>query len=235
MLVFWEKVTKKRRSAMNSIPAKRSSSTHVWIPIGAGLFLVALAVSAAAVPQLRLLHLLQALIYVAVVTLARRNSVFALGTGFTIAVARNCLEFFGPQLIQASAVLFWTFLHTGQVRHDETMMVTVGGIGHLVLIFACPTALFNQTTDTRKWWRFLDCCASAVVATKRTIIQAVFMSQLHLIFAAQVIRRLADKTYRVIDGKLNCELKLESNRRKGKVATSRDSAVSRALDTPKRC
>jgi hypothetical protein len=61
------------------------------------------------------------------------------------------------------------------------------------------------------------------------------MSQLHLIFAAQVIRRLADKTYRVIDGKLNCELKLESNRRKGKVATSRDSAVSRALDTPKRC
>ena len=187
MLVFWEKVTKKRRSAMNSIPAKRSSSTHVWIPIGAGLFLVALAVSAVAVPQLRLLHLLQALIYVAVVTLARRNSVFALGTGFTIAVARNCLEFFGPQLIQASAVLFWTFLHTGQVRHDETMMVTVGGIGHLVLIFACPTALFNQTTDTRKWWRFLDCCASAVVATKRTIIQAVFMSQLHLIFGSRAV------------------------------------------------
>jgi hypothetical protein len=81
---------------MNSIPTKRSSPTHVWIPIGAGLFLVALAVSAAAVPQLRLLHLLQAFIYVAIVILARRNNVFALGAGFTIAVAWNCLEFFGP-------------------------------------------------------------------------------------------------------------------------------------------
>ena len=81
---------------MNNIPAKRSSSTHVWIPIGASLFLVALALSAAAVPQLRLLHILQALIYVAIVILARRNNVFALGAGFTIAVAWNCLEFFGP-------------------------------------------------------------------------------------------------------------------------------------------
>jgi len=140
---------------MNSIPAKRSSSTDVWIPIGAGLFLVALAVSAVAVPQLRLLHLLQAFIYVAVVILARRNNVFALGAGFTIAVAWNCLEFFGPHLIQAGAVLFWTFLHTGQVRHVETMMVPLGGIGHLILIFACLAALFNQTTDTKKWWKFL--------------------------------------------------------------------------------
>jgi hypothetical protein len=140
---------------MNSTPAKRSSSTHVWIPIGAGLFLVALAVSAVAVPQLRLLHLLQAFIYVAVVILARRNNVFALGAGFTIAVAWNCLEFFGPHLIQAGAVLFWSFLHTGQVGHVETMMVPLGGIGHLILIFACLAALFNQTTDTKKWWKFL--------------------------------------------------------------------------------
>lgn len=141
-------------STMNSIPAKRSSSTHVWIPIGAGLFLVALAVSAAAVPQLRLLHLLQAFIYVAIVILARRNNVFALGAGFTIGVAWNCLEFFGPQLMQAGAVLLWTFLHTGQVRHVETMMVPLGGIGHLILIFASLTALFKQT-GTRKWWKFL--------------------------------------------------------------------------------
>jgi len=140
---------------MNNIPAKRSSSTHVWIPIGAGLFLVALGVSAAAVPQLRLLHILQALIYVAIVILARRNNVFALGAGFTIAVVWNCLEFFGPRLIQAGAVLLWTFLHTGQVRHVDTMMVPLAAIGHLILIFACLTALFNQTTSKRKWWKFL--------------------------------------------------------------------------------
>jgi hypothetical protein len=140
---------------MNDIPAKGPSSTHIWIPIGAGLFVVALAGSAAAVPQLRLLHLLQAFVYVAVAILARRNNVFALGAGFTIAVTWNCLEFFGPHNIQKGAVLFWTFLHTGQVRNVDTMMVLLGGIGHFILIFACLTALFNQTSATKKWWRFL--------------------------------------------------------------------------------
>src|ERR1700728_3717865 len=109
-------------STMNSIPAKRSSSTHVWIPIGAGLFLVALAVSAVAVPELRPLHFLQALIYVAVAILARRSNVFAFGAGFTIAVAWNCLEFFGPHLMKAGAVLLWTFLHTG-LRPQRILLV----------------------------------------------------------------------------------------------------------------
>jgi hypothetical protein len=140
---------------MNSTPVKRSSSTRVWIPIGAGLFLVALAVSAVAVPQLRRLHLLQAFIYIAIVILARRNNVYALGAGFTIAAAWNCLEFFGPHLIQTGAVLLWSFLHTGQVQRVETMMVPFGAIGHLILIFACLVALFNHTTDTKKWWKFL--------------------------------------------------------------------------------
>ena len=77
---------------MNDGSVNQSSATRVWILIGAGLFLVALAVSAVAVPELRPLHFLQALIYVAVVILARRNNAFALGAGFTIAVAWNCLE-----------------------------------------------------------------------------------------------------------------------------------------------
>jgi hypothetical protein len=145
----------KEQSAINPHPQNLSSSTRLWIPIGAGLFLVALAVSAIAVPELSPLHFLQALIYVAVVILARRNNVFALGAGFTIAVAWNCLEFFGPHLIQTGAVMFWSFLHTGHVQHLETMMVPIGGIGHLILIVACLTALFHQTTSSKTWWRFV--------------------------------------------------------------------------------
>jgi hypothetical protein len=125
----------------------------VWIPIGAALFVLALGVSALVVPQLRLLHLLQAFIYV--VILARRNNVFALGAGFTIAVAWNCLEIFVAHLMQAGAVMFWSFLHTGHVQHLETMMVPLGGIGHFILIIACLAAFFNQTTDNKRWWRLL--------------------------------------------------------------------------------
>jgi hypothetical protein len=140
---------------MNDGSVNQSSATRVWIPIGAALFIVALAVSAVAVPELRPLHFLQALIYVAVAILARRSNVFAFGAGFTIAVAWNCLEFFGPHLMQAGAVMFWSFLHTGQVQHLETMMVPIGGIGHFILMIACLTALFHQTTDTKQWWKFI--------------------------------------------------------------------------------
>ena len=128
--------------------------TRVWIPIGGGLFVVALGVSALAVPQLRLLHLLQAFIYVVVVILARRNNVFAFGAGFTIAVVWNCLEIFGAHLMQAGAVMFWSFLRTGHVEHLETMMVPSAGSGiSFSSLLAWP--LFNQRTDNRKWWRFL--------------------------------------------------------------------------------
>jgi hypothetical protein len=136
-------------------PAAQTLWTRTWIPIGSGLFLVALAVSAIVVPELRLLHFLQALIYVAVVMLARRNSAWGFGAGFTIAAVWNCLETFGSHLMQAGAVMIWSFLHTGQVQHLETMMVPIGGIGHFILIIACVAALSNQRTDHNKWWKFV--------------------------------------------------------------------------------
>lgn len=58
---------------MNSDPINNSSSTRIWIPVGSAIFVLALTVSALVVPQLRLLHVLQALIYVTIVILARRH------------------------------------------------------------------------------------------------------------------------------------------------------------------
>jgi hypothetical protein len=87
--------------------------------------------------------------------LARRNSAWGFGAGFTIAAVWNCLETFGSHLMQAGAVMIWSFLHTGQVQHLETMMVPIGGIGHFILIIACVAALSNQRTDHNKWWKFV--------------------------------------------------------------------------------
>jgi hypothetical protein len=69
---------------MNDSSVNQSSATRVWIPVGAALFLIALTVSAWVAPQLRLLHLLQAFIYVVIVILARRNSMWGFGAGVTI-------------------------------------------------------------------------------------------------------------------------------------------------------
>jgi hypothetical protein len=57
--------------------------------------------------------------------------------------------------MQAGAVMFWSFLRTGQVQHLETMMVPIGGIGHFILIVACAAALLKQRTDNKKWWKFV--------------------------------------------------------------------------------
>lgn len=140
---------------MNSETGVASSWTSVWIPVGAVLFLLALTVSAVVVPQLRLLHFLQALIYVAIVILVRRDSVWGLGAGVTIAVVWNGLNLFLTHLAQAGAIAFLHFLRTGEVRRLDTMMVTLGCIGHFVLIIACLAAFFDRKTDRNKWWKFL--------------------------------------------------------------------------------
>jgi hypothetical protein len=80
----------------------------MWVPIGASLFTVALIVSALVVPQLRLLHLLQAFIYIAIVILARRDSMWGVGARVTIAVVWNSLNLFVTYNMQRGAAVLWT-------------------------------------------------------------------------------------------------------------------------------
>lgn len=146
---------------MNRDSAPWISATRVWIPIGAALFTVALIVSALVVPELRLLHVLQALIYVAVVILARHNSMWGIGAGVAIAVFWNSLNFFVTHNMQKGAVEFWSFLRTGQMGELVPMMVMLGGIGHFVLIIACLAALLDRRIKDKKLWKMV---AGGVVA-----------------------------------------------------------------------
>ncbi|HKD82437.1 MAG TPA: hypothetical protein VKH81_22300 [Candidatus Angelobacter sp.] len=139
---------------MENNEAVAPSWTRVWIPVGAAFFVAALIASAWAVPQLRLLHFLQALIYVAVVILARHNNALGFGAGVMVAVVWNGLNLFVTHLMQAGAVEFWSFLHTGHPQRFDTMMVPLGGIGHFILIVGCLAALFHQPAGKKKWLNF---------------------------------------------------------------------------------
>jgi hypothetical protein len=108
--------------------------------------------SAVVVPQLRLLHSFQALIYVAVILLARRNLALGFGAGITIALAWNRLEWLGPHLIQAGAHELWTFLGTGHLHRADTLIAFIGAIAHIILIVACLAA-FHQLRPGKKEWR----------------------------------------------------------------------------------
>src|SRR5262245_59813075 len=144
---------------MNRDSATWIPATRVWIPIAAALFTVALIVSAVVLPELRLLHVLQALIYVAIVILARRNSMWAIGAGVTIAVVWNGLNLLVTHNMQRGAELLWSFLRTGQMEPGPhpivPMMVLLGGIGHFVLIGACLAALFDRRIDDKKPWKMV--------------------------------------------------------------------------------
>ena len=114
------------------------------------LFIVVLTVSALVVPQLRVLHFLQALIYIAGVILARRDSMWGYGAGVTIAVVWNGVQIFLSHLVQAGAVVFWHFVSTREVQRLDTMMVLLGCIGHFILIFACLVASIENRATHRK-------------------------------------------------------------------------------------
>src|SRR5687768_9800812 len=94
------------RHTMNGDSATRLSATRVWIPIGTTLFVLALIGSALILPELRLLHLLQAFIYVAVVILARNNSMWGASAGIAIAVFWNGLNLFVTHNMQKGAAAF---------------------------------------------------------------------------------------------------------------------------------
>jgi hypothetical protein len=136
--------------------------TQVWVYIGAALFLLALLLSAVLVSDLRILHSLQALIYVAVIVLARRNSAWGYGAGFSIAILWNAMGLFITHLIQTGAIAFWLLLRTGHAEQLVPMTVALGGIGHFILIFATILATSRLNAESRKWWKFAGGCALSV-------------------------------------------------------------------------
>lgn len=130
--------------------------SRFWILVGAVLFILALAGSAMVVPELRVLHSLQALIYVAVIFLAWRDSAWGYGAGIAIAVAWNGLNMFVTGLTWAGAAAFWSFLHTGHAQRLDTMMVTFATIAHFILIVACLAALLEKAPERNKLWKAMS-------------------------------------------------------------------------------
>ena len=79
----------------------------IWL--GAGFFIFALILSAVFDPKIRMLHALQALIYVAVIVLSRRSSAWGFGAGTFIAALWNytniCLTSFVKDGLEQLSIL----------------------------------------------------------------------------------------------------------------------------------
>lgn len=146
----WERNTK----AMDK--ARVDPSWIRWfIIVGVGLFAFALFASAVFDPRIRVLHALQALIYLAVLLLTRRNSAWGYGAGCIISAFWNYINLFVTTFIKAGVEQFLYLLQTGQLKRPDLALSLFAAGGHFLLIVACLAGFLRRSPRAREWGQFV--------------------------------------------------------------------------------
>lgn len=129
-----------------------------WIQIsiltGAACFLFALIFSAVFDPTIRLLHALQALIYIAVIVLTRRNNAWGFGAGFMISSFWNYINLFVTTFIKAGLDQLVTLLQTGGIQRPDLLIAVVAAGGHFLLLAACGAGFVRTRPKALQWGQF---------------------------------------------------------------------------------
>src|SRR5258708_9299834 len=119
------------------------------------MFVVALAASVFFDPSIWVLHAFQALIYIAVMVLAQRESPLGFGAGFAIALLWNGATLFATGFIAAALHTLHTVLSTGHILRPVLLLVLVGAAWHFLMIAGCLASFFRSSSGRRQWARFL--------------------------------------------------------------------------------
>lgn len=136
----------------------RSADTELDEPLDldrCGLFVVALFAAAVLDPTIRLLHTLQALIYVAVSLLAWRNSPWGYGAGRFVSAFWNSVNLFVTAFVADRPRELVLLLQTGQLHRPDLLVAVVAFTGHCLLIVACLVAFVRMPRRRRDWFRFV--------------------------------------------------------------------------------
>jgi len=119
----------------------RSQSTRTkldWAIVASSLlFMIALAVSAYFEPPIRILHTLQALIYVAVIVGALRHQKWAYGVGISIAAFWNYVNLFVNTFIRNGVETLGVVISGGPVANPGTIIAVPAALGHFGMISCC--------------------------------------------------------------------------------------------------
>ena len=129
--------------------------TNHLIWAGAGLFVVALFLSAIPDPKIRLLHALQSLIYVAVVVLVRRNSPWGFGAGCLVSGFWNSMNLFVTTFVADGLQELVLLLQTGKLARPDLLIAVVAFTGHCLLFVACLAAFLRLPRQRRRWSQFV--------------------------------------------------------------------------------
>jgi len=117
--------------------ARRNSSIQWLVVASCTVFILVLALSAVYDPSIRVLHVFQAAIYVAVVILARRRNAWGYGAGCLVAALWNWTNLAHTTFIANGLRELSRALQTGEVRRPDQLIAVVAATAHFVLIGAC--------------------------------------------------------------------------------------------------
>lgn len=147
--------------ALMALPPEQPRWIGVAIAVGAAVFMLALVLSAVFDPRIRLLHTLQALIYVAVIVLARRRSSWGFGAGTAVGLFWNYTNLFVTNFIAAGLSQLWLLLTTGALRRPDLLVAVIAAGGHVLLVLGCLAGFLRRRPSAREWGKFL---AGGVIA-----------------------------------------------------------------------
>jgi hypothetical protein len=145
-------------------PETYEASLWVRMPIylGASFFTLALILSAVFDPTIRVLHTLQALIYVVVILLVKRSNVWGYGAAFFIAVLWNYTNLFITTFIKAGWTQLVAFLRTGHLPRPDSLIALLAAGGHFLMIGAGLAGFLLLRPKLMGWLKFLAGGAAAI-------------------------------------------------------------------------
>jgi hypothetical protein len=108
-----------------------------------------------------LLHALQALIYIAVIILTRKNSACGFGAGVFIAASWNYVAIFVDSFVWNGIQQLNMLVRTGQVEQPDQLIAVVAAGGHFLLIIACLAGFLGTRPGLKQWGQFF---AGGVIA-----------------------------------------------------------------------
>lgn len=142
--------------------SNRYTKVELAIVVSACIFIFALAVSAYFEPRIRLLHTLQALIYIFVIVLARRHSKWAYGVGLSIAAFWNYANLFVTTFIRNGLENLHLLVSGKPVIDGGALIALPAALGHFGMIVFCIWAYVNLRD--KRWSDVFVLVASAFLS-----------------------------------------------------------------------
>ena len=126
------------------------------IRLGAIFFIFALFVAAVFEADLRVLHAFQALIYVAIIVLTRRNNALGFGAGCLISV------FWSYIFVAAARADIWALITGHTFRPDIALQLAAVG-AHALIFVACIVGFLRLRPQRVNWVQFFTGGSIAIV------------------------------------------------------------------------